>query len=382
MSLILLIVSIALTGCGKPAPEESTRFSYTGEQDVVSLGVARSKDYLHVVWVEAHDPPQAFHSRSRDGRTWSDPVAIDTEQAPPDRSSRSNDIRIAAHDESLVVVWQTQGEGFRGSGPMVLARSSDGGQTWHAAEPPATTSAAPSHGFFALSATSGGEFHLAWLDNRHGQQGLHHAHSKDGLDWSAVTTIESITCQCCWNTLAHGERHHYVLYRGIAPRDMHLAVQPHDGNWRTTAAVGAFGWDINGCPHVGGGLVASDDALHALVWTGSEAYQGVHYTRGKPDGTGWQEQARVAAKEAGNPDLSLRGGGGLTAVWDQNGAAAGIYVAWIENDRFSRALRLSDRPQARLPLALPVDTGAAVFWTERGSNGRLGWVVSVVEGSK
>lgn len=380
---LVLAGALLLYACSDPEPRVIQGYRHTPSTDVVSLGVAASRGRLHVVWVEEGTPHTAFHSVSRDhGQTWSEPVAIATDQPPPNRVQRSNDIRIAAIGDRLVVVWQTQGEGFQGAGPMVMARSADGGLTWRAVAAPAGVEDAPAQGFFALSVDPAERFHLAWLDNRSGQQGLHHAHSVNGIEWTAVTTVTPETCECCWNNLAHTAEHTYLLYRGKNPRDMRLAITPDLREWHGHARVGEFDWQVQGCPHMGGGIAVNIDdekGLHALVWTGHERHAGVHYLRGDIEGRGWQRPHRIGSSGAGNPDLALLSDGRLIAVWDQGGSEAGVYAAWIADGRAGTGLRLSDAPQARYPWVVGTPDGAAVVWTERAENGRMTWTIRALD---
>ncbi|MEX0729166.1 MAG: sialidase family protein [Aquisalimonadaceae bacterium] len=385
--LLLGLITLAAPGCGNQAPPQQTvTYQYAADTSIVSLGVATTDGVLHVVWVEDNDDhPRAMHGSSSDGgKTWAKPTLIKTGQPPPDRVHRSNDIRVAARGESLVVVWQTQGSGYGGSGPMVIARSEDGGRHWTAGEPPATVAESPSHGFFALSANVDGRFHLAWLDSRAGQQGLHHATSSNGgASWTNAVTVVPATCQCCWNTLAHAEERTYLLYRGIAPRDMALATLERDSTWQLTERVGQFEWHVDGCPHVGGALAVQRSVskrLHALVWTAEDAHLGVHHLIGEPTGEGWQLMDRIGTRDARNTSLASGLDGRLLATWDQSGEDAAVFAAWSERERFRKVVRLSHSShRASHPFAVTTADGGYVFWTAREPKGASTWFMSRVD---
>lgn len=383
--LVFWITAPLLAGCSDPVPSlQPITYEHAADAEVLSIGVAVSDRALHVVWVEKQaDGPQAIHSRSPDGgENWSSPVNIKTNQAPPDRVHRRNDIRVAAEGDELLVVWQTSGEGFGGAGPMVMARSDDGGRQWEAVEaPPATTADSPSHGFFALSATPDRRFHLAWLDNREGQQGLHYAVSEDGgNEWTPAETVVSSTCQCCWNTLAHTEDRTYLLYRGIDPRDMALAVLDENDTWSQPHRVGRFDWYVDACPHVGGGLAVEQSPtpqVHALVWTAAENQVGIHHFTGDTSGKRWQKMGRLGSRDARNSDLAVSRNGSVLAAWDEGGSEPGILAAWSQQGRFAEPVRLS--PPEHLsshPIAVTSPEAGYVFWTARKADAYTTWYMS------
>ncbi|WP_290652201.1 exo-alpha-sialidase [Aquisalimonas sp.] len=292
------------------------------------------------------------------------------------RVHRSNDLRIAADGERLLVVWQTTGGGFAGSGPMVMARSDDGGAHWEPAATPVQGDDTESHGFFALSRAPDGRFHLAWLDSRAGQQGVHHAFTNDtGRSWSAVSTAQPATCECCWNSLAHLDGEAVLLYRDIDPRDMAVASTANGAHGCSgRERVGRFDWDVDGCPHVGGGLaVSTDNALHALVWTGADNHMGVHHLKRHDQGA-WSEPERLGHPSARAVDLVATADGGLLAAWDHGSADRTVHVARYQDGRWGtpRALGESKR-RPGFPLLTATAEAAQVFWTERGEDGNRTW---------
>ncbi len=374
-----LALALALSACGNTDGQRYlSEFRYAAEGDVLSLAFAASEDVLHVVWVEdlPGQGPAARHSASADGgASWTTPVTIDTGQPPPNRVHRSNDIRVAVAGETVYTVWQTRGDGWAGSGPMVMARSGDGGRHWEALTPPATPDDSPSHGFFALSIDPDALPHLAWLDSRHGQQGLLHARGNGAGGWS-VSTVKEQTCECCWNSLLHAGDRTYLLFRGKNPRDMGLAEQQGNSDWNVPGRVGAFDWHVDGCPHVGGSLALDvpGHTLHALVWTAHEDHLGVHHLRRQADGGAWSAPRRIGSRDARNTDLASHPRHGLLAAWDQTGADAAVYAAWMEDDGPGSAGRLSPADQrASHPLVAVTSSGGHVAWTERGDDDRRTW---------
>ena len=221
------------------------------------------------------------HQRSRDGgETWSEPRTV-----PADvKSARSGDEpQIAAAGDRLVALWTRPGGSRFGKGPFGTALSADGGATWTPGPNPADDGREDGHAFADLAVDEAGTLFLAWLDSRDGAQGLRAAVSRDsGRTWTKNGSPDARSCECCWNRVtAAGKDGAYVLYRDRDPRDMALVATRDGGReWTRRGSVGAFAWQFEGCPEVGGGLVAqATGRLDAVVWTGEEKQKGVYALR-------------------------------------------------------------------------------------------------------
>ena len=143
--------------------------------------------------------------------------------------------------------------------------------------------------------------------------------------------------------------------------------------WTRRASVGAFGWDFQGCPEVGGGLVAEtvDGFLHAVVWTGADRRQGVYALGSRDDGRSWSKPVALGAREARNPDLA-RSRSVLAAVWEERGPLYWARTRDVDGIwRWSGPERLTqDSERAVHPIV--VGTGDGRFlaaWTEQEGEG-------------
>ncbi|HSD61782.1 MAG TPA: sialidase family protein, partial [Burkholderiales bacterium] len=265
---------------------------------VKNLDLYADGDSLHLLYAEqAADGAQSlWHRRSGDaGRNWSAPVRVDTPGQRVFPAHNGGEAQVAARGPRVVAAWTGYGSGWGGAGPIAVAVSEDGGGTWRPGPNPADDASTQGHGFLDLAATREG-FHLVWLDNRAGPQGLRHARSTDpGHAWSPNATVEPKTCACCWNALLPGTgRSLYLLYRADSPRDMALAASPDEGaTWTRHGAVGSFGWEAKSCPHTGGGLALTGSGnaqtLHVSVWTGREGAAGLYYLASTDGGATWSK---------------------------------------------------------------------------------------------
>lgn len=318
--------------------------------------------------------PVLLHLRSADaGTTWTTPVRVDSGTAAPHQPHRGQDAQLAASGTRLVSVWTSPGTGFNGRGPMATALSADGGATWQPGPNPADDASAGDHSFMDLAADPAGTFHLIWLDARgtNKSKGLRHASSRDGgRTWSKNTTLKADTCECCWNTLVPGpDGSLHALFRDKNPRDMAVISSADRGaHWGDPAKVGRFNWDFQGCPHVGGGLVVSGSALHALVWTGATGHSGAYHLSSDDQGQSWSAPRRLGDSDARRGDLASAGSQNLAAVWDRVADGESSVFATTSKDggkTWGAPKQLSSPGvNAAYPRVVALSGGYRVFWTE------------------
>jgi hypothetical protein len=350
-------------------------------RSVLSVDVYASGDTIDLLTAEsagAGATPTLWYRRSVDGgKSWSPPARVGDGMPIPHHPHRSNDPQVASSGARVIAVWGSAGRGFRSSGPMVTALSNDGGKTWKRGPNPADDNRHDGHGFADLIARDG-RFHLTWLDSRSGAQGVRYARSDDaGASWSPNVSVQSGSCECCWNTLAAGsDRALYLLFRGKGPRDMALATSRDDGvKWKSGGVVGAFNWQIQACPHTGGGLAltgtGASERVHAVVWTGKDDQRGVHYLASQDGGAKWNARARLGGEYAQRADLASRGSE-LAAVWDEPvGNSGAVFLARSKDGgaAWSKPVRLSaEGASAIYPRVVATQSNLLVVWTETAGN--------------
>jgi hypothetical protein len=342
---------------------------------VQSVDVFAEGEVLHLLTVEygeAGRAPRILYSSSTDGgATFSAARPVADGRPPIAYANRGNDIPVAARGGRALALWPGRGTGFMNSGPVIAARSTDGGRTWKAAATPASDGTTTGHRFLAAAAGADGAMNAVWLDNRSGRQALYYARSEDGgAKWSHDVVVDSVTCECCWNRLAAGpDGGLFILYRGAAPRDMALAVSHDAGkSWTLHKRLGGFGWDINVCPHAGGGLALSAGRIHALVYNGKEGSVGLNYLSSADDGATWTKPLRLGGDDAHHADLAALPDGRLLAVWDTMGGKGAVYASRSDDGgkSWSPPRRLSGPAvSASHPRVAAVKGAFRAFWTER-----------------
>lgn len=316
---------------------------------------------LHRIEGEAGKEAALNYRRSDDGgRTWTAPVRVDGNR--PAYRFGAGDARVAAEGKSVYALWALPGKGPYGSGPLAVARSTDGGLSWQAAASP--SEGTPFGRRFPALAISSGVLHAVWLDRETNSKVLASRSTDGARTWSSPIMLDPDACECCWNAaLAAADGAVYALYRGKNPRDMDAVVSRDAGKtWSKPAAAGPFGWGFNGCPHVGGALASTRRGVYALVWTGKEGAAGL-YVFPSPDGRTWGRSAKLGGPGAKHADLTSSGTR-LAAVWDDGG------VVWgAESDGgkvWSKPARLSgDGIEASHPRVAAAGKGFRVFWAEK-----------------
>jgi len=316
-----------------------------------------------------------YQSSPDEGVTWSDAVNITQGLSIEARVRRGNDVRLAVQGSHIVAVWMTKREGNRhNAGPMMAMVSHDGGETWQQIDTPADWDGP--HGFFAMDANED-EMSLVWLDSRTkigdgATQGLRFAKSLDGgKSWSANRTLDERTCACCWNTAKYHDGAFYVLYRDKDPSDMSLGKVDVEQQWQALSTVGEFGWDFQGCPHIGGGLAFDNqnELIHSTVGTGHPEKTGTYYLRSHDMGKTWTSPHRLGSETAVHSDLAVSSSDGtVMAVWDmitENGFQ--IMVAESDNQGQSwsdQAMLSTSGIRASHPRVVAMENSFLVLWTE------------------
>jgi hypothetical protein len=379
---VALLAALSLTLAAAERESAHARDAAAGAagHPAVALDAWARGDVVDVLWAaprrgEGESGYDLFHARSLDGgRAFGPAVQIGAGWASVHNPHRGTDPQIAAHGDRVVAVWTAPGTSSWGSGPLAVALSGDGGRTWSRGPNPADDGSTEGHGFIDVAATSAGVFHAVWLDGRDGYQGLRVARSEDGgASWRPNASIDARTCECCWNdlTVLGGERL-AVLYRDHDPRDMAVAVSEDDGrSWSRRGVAGEFDWEVEGCPHVGGGLAARRGSgagaaerpeIHALVWTGAADRAGLYAVASRDGGRRWSEARALGSPRAKHGDLAA-GGAVVYAAWDDGGtisaATSSDGTTWGAPRQLSR-----DGAAATHPVVVAVESGAVVLWTE------------------
>ncbi|MCH6258160.1 glycoside hydrolase [Puniceicoccaceae bacterium K14] len=348
-------------------------------EQILSLDVYVHRQTIHILtsrYDEASAQNIIEYQNSKDsGKSWSKSTRVDEGKQVPHARGRGTDFHLAVTDEAITAVWLTKGTGFGERGPLVAARSTDEGKTWSTIPTPADDRTNDDHAFIDVTATPNGAFHTVWLDTRSGDgKGLYLATSNDhGETWESNVSIDSKTCECCWNTLKSDSTGVlYALYRDTEPRDMALARSVDNGKtWDRLSSVGAFDWQFIGCPHAGGGLAIEDASseaiLHALVWTGQDDHAGLHYLKANASDLDWSSPLQLGSDNAKAADIAINDSDQLLATWVETDAKGSTLMYSTSNNQgaFWSSPQVIDTPNSSPshPRVLSIDDEFHLFWT-------------------
>ncbi len=382
----LFVFSLFLSGCTASVSSLKnidSPYSKTtvGLSEISSFDIYKDGETLHALVsglkTQKDKAQTVLYLQSTDeGKHWSAPVEIQNNFSPA-LASRGNDVQIAAKDENLIAIWQTQGE-IPNSGALVSVYSHDAGKTWQAGKNPAVDNLGDqSHA--DLIADNNGKFHTVWLADpeENGYQSLRYARSLDnGENWQPPLKIDDSSCSCCWNTLAISPNNDlHVLYRDMNPRDMTLLSSSDNGSsWKSKKTVGEFNWHFDGCPHVGGGIAFDkNNAFYASVWTGESSKSGLYTVNSMTN------LPVKIGKTATHSDIAVLDNR-VVIVWDEmskNGT--GIFSAQsVDNGAtWSTPRRLSaNDTKSTHPRIIAIENNALILWTEKQPKHLSQWAMT------
>lgn len=309
-----------------------------------ALAVGAALDAEGRLWLARVENGRLAVSHSADGgRRFSAPIAV-TPQFEAVIADAENRPKLAvAFDGTVHVTW-TQNLGKPMTGHIRYARSTDGGRSF---SPPVTLNddrQLVSHRFDALAGDGRNRIAVVWLDARsrtartankspQTDVGVYAALSEDGgATFAPNRRIAEHSCQCCRTALTWTSAGPVAFWRHVFGRNIRdFAIARLEGG--PVLRVTDDAWEIDGCPHHGGGI-ASDGRgnLHIVWFTNGEIRKGIFHRRIAATDFS-REDARLemsAPLPLGEPSRQA----GHPAV-----AAAGdrILLAWREFDgrRFS-----------------------------------------------
>ncbi len=368
----------------KPTVVKQQKHQHKSTDGVISVDIFQQSNKLHLLTgnLQAHKKTLWYQYSTDGGKNWSTASKILNADNLAIKMTRGNDAQIAVQGSNIVVNWTRYNESTRfKAGAMQTVRSTDEGKNWQLTQTPPDWKKGP-HGYLDMAADKN-SIHTVWLDSRLGStginatQGLYYAKSTDGgLSWQANITLDKVTCSCCWNTVKTDfDGKPYVLYRDKQPSDFSIGVIKGD-QWQRLNYVGAFNWQFDGCPHIGGGLdfqnTAGHKRLHSIVGTGHQDHLGVHYLYSDDAGKNWSTAKQLGTESAIHADIASHNDGRVVAVWDSM-TAEGLSVFMSESKdqgiSWSTAKQLSQaNVRASHPRIVKTENGFFALWTENNGH--------------
>ncbi|MCD6706943.1 MAG: glycoside hydrolase [Thiobacillus sp.] len=295
-----------------------------------TLAVGATLDGSGRLWLARVEQGQLWVSSSSDGgHRFSRPVAVSSVPEDIAANAESRPKIAVAQDGTVLLSW-SQSLPKRFTGNVRFARSTDGGRSFSSPITLNDDGRITSHSFDSMAIDGAGRVVVAWLDGRDREAvkaaggtfkgaSIYFVRSDDnGARFSANQRLAQHTCECCRTALAWSADGPVMLWRnlyGTHTRDFALANLETGKQQRATDDD----WQIDACPHHGGGLaVDGHGALHMVWFTQGRTRQGLFYRR--------------IADGSASPPMAL--GNPAAQAGHASVAAAGrtIVISWREFD--------------------------------------------------
>lgn len=341
-------------------PKQSLPF----RQAKPTLAIGATVDAQGRIWLARVENQTILISHSADyGEHFSVPVAVNAEPENIGAEGENRPKIAVTRNGTLHLTW-TLLLPQPYTGEIRYARSTDGGKTYSAPITINDDKRLTSHRFDSLVSDGGDRLAIVWLDGRDrdavkekGDEfagaSVYFSRSDDnGASFQANRKLTDHTCECCRTALTWTTDGPVALWRnlyGTNTRDFALAHLDSDKLQRLAEDE----WNIDACPHHGGGIATGgDDTLHAVWYTHGKNRQGLFYRRMKDDGMSAPMAFGNPQAQAGHATVAADGQTALIAWREFDGQAYGAMallsrdggVSWSEPRRIATTADAADYP--------------------------------------
>ncbi|TVQ35820.1 MAG: hypothetical protein EA370_08945 [Wenzhouxiangella sp.] len=278
---------------------------------------------------------------------------------------------------------------------VVMAVSTDQGETWSGPFSPHDDGTPTEHGFVSYFHQAPESAGVIWLDGRETGGGGHDAHT-DGHhhhgagsmtlraavvdsagEISAPALLDERVCDCCQTAAAVTDQGPVVIYRGRSAEEIRdiWIVRRIEDQWSEPTRIHDDGWRIEACPVNGPALIARQQKLVAAWFTLADGVPRVELVRSMDSGASFSHLATLGQEQAlGRVDLAWWQAGFVVSWLDQVGGEALLRLAHFDEAgelRWERELAELDPGRiAGFPRLVSLNgSRLLVAWTEPGSLG-------------
>lgn len=377
--LLVLAASAAAQDHKPPVDPAAKREQAWAERQAVAspLAVGTTLDSHGRLWLVRVENRRLFVSHSEDGgRTFTLPAVVAAEPETISADSENRPKIAVAPDGTVHLTWM-QGLAKPMTGNIRYTRSLDGGKTFMRPITLNDDVREISHRFDSLAIDGHGKVAVIWLDARDredarakGQQftgvSLFGALSENnGATFGQNRKVAEHTCECCRTGLTWTKDGPLAFWRHVFGRNTRdFAVSSLTGG--SVRRVTDDEWEIDACPHHGGGIASGESgALHLAWFTQGKKRQGIFYRRIDAEGASTPLPLGNAQAQAGHPAVAAHGKQVMLAWREFDGR---VFSAWTQLSQdggttWSSARRLAESEQASdYPMPLLDGRRALVVW--------------------
>ena len=271
-----------------------------------------------------------------------------------------------------------------------LRISNDGGKSWRDGGSPHQDGTLTEHGFVSLYAQDQ-RLGIIWLDGRethvpensgdhHGSHGSHggmtlRAAVMDAQgQYTRRQQIDALVCDCCQTAAVMTSDGPLVIYRDRTESEQRDIASSRwlDGDWTLPQPVGVDGWQINGCPVNGPVLMARQNDVAALWFSGANGQSQIFLARSTNGGETFGSKLKVNDERAlGRVTALMYPDRSLLLAWmreNANGSAHIVGRFVNSNNELGPIVELvevSPKRASGFPKLLRSDLGPILAWTDQ-----------------
>ncbi len=351
-----------------------------------TLAIGATLDESGRLWLARVEDRWLWVSSSADGgRHFSAPVVVSSVPEEIAANAENRPKIAVARDGTVLLSWsEVLPKKFTGN--VRFSRSTDGGRSFSVPRTLNDDGRVTSHSFDALAIDGAGRVAVVWLDGRDRDaareaggtfvgSSLYFAQSADnGARFDANRRLAGHTCECCRTALVWTAEGPVALWRnlyGTNTRDFALANLDTGKQRRVTDDE----WQIDACPHHGGGLAVDGRGIVHMVWfTQGRARQGLFYRRIEDGRASPPMSLGSAEAQAGHAAVAAAGGMVLIA-WREFDGRGYVVQAIRSTDggaTWSSPQRLAESGGAAdYPLPLTDGKRSMVVWNSAAEGVRI-----------
>lgn len=358
------------------------------------LAVGATFDADGRLWLARVENRRLFVSHSEDGgRTFTLPVVVAAEPEAITADSENRPKIAVAPDGTVHLTWM-QGLAKPMTGNIRYTRSMDGGKTFMRPITLNDDAQEISHRFDSLAIDGHGKVAVVWLDAREREAAkakgrpftgvsLFGAMSENnGATFGQNQKVVEHTCECCRTGLTWTADGPVAFWRHVFGRNTRdFAISSFSGD--SVRRVTDDEWEIDACPHHGGGIATDErGALHLTWFTQGKKRQGIFYRRIDAEGASTPLPLGNPQAQASHPTVVAHGKKVMLAWREFDGR---MFSAWAQfsldgGTTWNSALRLAESAQAAdYPIPLLDGRRALVIWNTAANGLRVLTVEAAAE---
>ncbi len=329
----LLVVVAACTGGEPPVFDEPKPISLPAGTNVIGPRFATGVDGTIVLsWMQREENGAKLRFSTLELGKWQKPVDVVTDVNMFVNWADLPSVTPLG-DEHWVAHWLSKSAEATYAYDVLLARSSDKGQSWGDPVRPHSDGTPTEHGFVSIYG-KGDAAALLWLDGRK----MVNEATNNPVDNSmtlrsallgpqgAVSNeqlVDDIVCDCCQTDVAVSSDGPIAVYRDRTVdeiRDIYVS-RFTDGQWQAGAPIADDGWKIAGCPVNGPAIDAQGDIVAIAWFSAANDKPVVRSAISTNGGRTFKRPVEIASRRS-----SGRVG---VAIVDRSSVA----VSWVESDK-------------------------------------------------